>query len=151
MLVFLLVETHRQRNLVGYGPRGHRVGHNWSDLAHMHYSMAAQLRENILWSLFSSLFIPELKHWSHKRSKLQWLKRRMCVCAKSLQLCLTLWLSGPQPPRFLCPWDSPGKNTGVDCCALFRGVFSTWGLNSCLLHLLHWQVVLNHLCHLESL
>ena len=22
---------------------------------------------------------------------------------------------GLQPPRLLCPWDSPGKNTGVDC------------------------------------
>ena len=22
---------------------------------------------------------------------------------------------GPQPTRLLCPWNSPGKNTGVDC------------------------------------
>ena len=22
------------------------------------------------------------------------------------------------PPRLLCPWDSPGKNTGVGCHAL---------------------------------
>ena len=22
---------------------------------------------------------------------------------------------GLQPTRFLCPWDSPGKNTGVGC------------------------------------
>ena len=26
-----------------------------------------------------------------------------------------------QPTRFLCPWDSPGKNTGVDChSAIFQ-------------------------------
>ena len=26
---------------------------------------------------------------------------------------MTLWPHGLQPTRFLCPWDSPGKNTGV--------------------------------------
>ena len=28
---------------------------------------------------------------------------------------------GLQPARLLCPWDSPGKNTGVGCCALPSG------------------------------
>ena len=28
---------------------------------------------------------------------------------------------GPWLARFLCPWDSPGKNTGVGCHALSRG------------------------------
>ena len=32
-----------------------------------------------------------------------------------------------------------GKNTGVGCRALLQGIFSTQGLNPCLLHLLHWQ------------
>ena len=41
--------------------------------------------------------------------------------------------------RFLYPWDSSGKNTGVGCRALFQGIFSTQGLNPRLLHLLHWQ------------
>ena len=44
-----------------------------------------------------------------------------------------------QPTRLLCPWDSPGKNTGVGCHALFQGIFPTQGSNPCLLHLLHWQ------------
>ena len=31
-----------------------------------------------------------------------------------INACLTfLQLHGPQPARFLCPWDFPGKNTGV--------------------------------------
>ena len=34
----------------------------------------------------------------------------------------------------LCPWDSPGKNTGVGCHALLQGTFLTQGLNLCLLH-----------------
>ena len=37
----------------------------------------------------------------------------------------------------LCPWDSPGKNTGVGCHFLLQGIFLTQGSN---LHLLHWQV-----------
>ena len=30
---------------------------------------------------------------------------------------------GLQPTRLLCPWDSPGKNTGVGCHALLQGMF----------------------------
>ena len=43
------------------------------------------------------------------------------------------------PPRLLCPWDSPGKNTGVGCHALPQGIFPTQGSNLSLLCLLHWQ------------
>ena len=31
-------------------------------------------------------------------------------------------------PRLLCPWDSPGKSTGVGCCALFQGIFPNQGI-----------------------
>ena len=44
-----------------------------------------------------------------------------------------------QPSRLLCPWDSPGKNTGLDCHALLQGIFPTQESNPGLLHLLHWQ------------
>ena len=40
---------------------------------------------------------------------------------------------------FLCPWDFPGKSTGVSCHFLRPGIFQTQGLNMRLLHLLHWQ------------
>ena len=62
---------------------------------------------------------------------------QLCVHAKSLQSCLTLWPYGLWPARFLCPWDSAGKNTGVGCHALFQGIFLTQGSNPGLLHLLH--------------
>ena len=32
---------------------------------------------------------------------------------------------GLQPTRLLCPWDFPGKNTGVGCHFLFQGIFLT--------------------------
>ena len=40
----------------------------------------------------------------------------------------------------LLPWDSPGKNSGVDCQALLQGIFPTQGSNPRLLRPLHWQV-----------
>ena len=47
---------------------------------------------------------------------------------------------GLQPARLLCPWDSPGKNSGVGCHALLQGMFPTQGSNPHLLCLLYWQV-----------
>ena len=41
-----------------------------------------------------------------------------------------------QPTRLLCPWDSPGGNTGVGCHALLQGIFPTQGANPRLLGLL---------------
>ena len=43
-------------------------------------------------------------------------------------------------PGLLCPWDSPGKNTGVSCHFLLQVIFPTQGSNSHLLSLLHWQM-----------
>ena len=54
-------------------------------------------------------------------------------------------------PRLLCPWDFPGKNTGVGCHFLLQGIFATQGSKPCLLHLLYWQVESLSLRHLSSL
>ena len=62
------------------------------------------------------------------------------VYAKLLQSCPTLGPYGLYPVSLLCPWDSPGNNTGVDCCFLLQGIFPTQGWNLSLLCLLHWQV-----------
>ena len=50
----------------------------------------------------------------------------------------------------LCPWDSPGKNTGVACHFLLLGIFLTQGSNPCFLGLLYWQVDSSQLSHLGS-
>ena len=34
---------------------------------------------------------------------------------------------GLQPTRLLCPWISPGKNTGVSCHSLLQRIFQTLG------------------------
>ena len=41
---------------------------------------------------------------------------------------------GLWPSRFLCPWDSPGKNTGMGCHSLLQGIFVTRRSNPGLLH-----------------
>ena len=50
---------------------------------------------------------------------------------------------GLQPARLLCPWDSPGRYTGVGCHALQR-IFLTQGSNLPLLCLLHCRQILYH-------
>ena len=42
------------------------------------------------------------------------------------QLCLTLWVC-KGATRLLCPWDFPGKNTGVGSHSLLQGIFPTQG------------------------
>ena len=57
------------------------------------------------------------------------------MCAKSPQLCDSVQPYELQPIRFLCPWDSPGKNTGVGCRALLQEIFLIQRLNPHLLRL----------------
>ena len=53
--------------------------------------------------------------------------------------------------RLLCPWGSPGKNTGAGCHFLLQGIFLTQGWNPHLLCLLNQQVDSLPLNHLGSL
>ena len=63
----------------------------------------------------------------------------LLVCLAA-QWCLSRFATPwTKPARLLCPWDSPGKNTGVGCHALLQGIFSIQGSNLHLLCLLHWQ------------
>ena len=59
----------------------------------------------------------------------------------------SVWPYELYPAGFLCPWDSPGKNTGVGYHALFQGIFPTQGSN---LSLLHCKWILYPLSHLVS-
>ena len=48
-----------------------------------------------------------------------------------VRLCATPWTVAHQAPL---SWDSPGKNTGVDCHALLQRIFSTQELNQVFFH-----------------
>ena len=48
------------------------------------------------------------------------------------------------PTWFLCPWNSPGKNTGVGCHFLLQGIFTMQGSNP---GVLHCGQIFYHLSH----
>ena len=82
------------------------------------------------------------------REKLLRLKCSVCLYSQSLncvQLFTAPWTVAHQTP--LCPWDFPGKNTGVGCHFLLQGIFPPKD-QTLVLCLLHWQVdslLLHHL------
>ena len=51
---------------------------------------------------------------------------------------------GLHPARLLCPWNSPGKNTGEGSHSLLQGIFPTQGSN---LGFPHCRQILYHLSH----
>ena len=73
---------------------------------------------------------------------------RVCVCVCSCACYVTSVVSdslqpyGLQPTRFLYPWDSPAKNTGVGCHNFLQGILPTQGSNLRLLQLLHCRRIL---------
>ena len=56
----------------------------------------------------------------------RWLPERKWKSLSHVQLLAT---PGTVAHLLLCPWDSPGKNTGVGCHFLLQGVFLTQGLS----------------------
>ena len=86
------------------------------------------------WSYSVYSTVPKL--WDRMPDDLRWSwynNNRINVCVKLLQSCPAL--CNPMD----CPWDSPGKNTGVGCHALLQGIFPTEGLNPSLFFLLQGQ------------
>ena len=77
----------------------------------------------------------------------------MCVCvyvsysvvSNSLLPHGSMVANPQQPSRLLCPWNSPGKNTGVGCHSLLQRIFPTKGSNPGL----HCRQILYHLSHRE--
>ena len=106
--------------MTGYSSWGHRVGHN----------LVTKQQEQTYNPAVSLLGIyPE---------KIVTAPQYSCVCAQSLQPCLTLCDSMNHSPPGFSVLDSPGKNTGVGCHSLLQEIL-TQELSSHLLCLLNWQ------------
>ena len=81
---------------------------------------------------------------------------KLCFIAVALGCGIVPWFSvcvlvaqyfllhGLQTARLLCPWDFPGKNTGVGGHSHSQGIFLTQGWNP---GLLHCRQILDHLSH----
>ena len=82
----------------------------------------------------------QLVHHSKKTKQLTvpaFICLKVCMLVKSPQSCPTLCDPMDYSPPGFSVHDSPGKNTGVGCHALFQGIFLTWRSNPCLLRLLN--------------
>ena len=89
-----------------------------------------------------SLPLPSPPRWK-KRNKL--LPKPINYEMLVTQLCPTLCDPMDYSPiRVPCPWDSPGKNTGVGSHSLLQGIFLTQGSNPGLLHCRWILYPLNH-------
>ena len=94
-------------------------------------------------------------------STVQQSERAICVHSVIVvlvaQSCLTLRPRGLQPAGLLCPWNSPGKNTGVGCHSLLQGIFPTEGSNlgvpHCrqILYCLHISLIFGFPSHLDNI
>ena len=65
-----------------------------------------------------ALLFMRLKSWAYA-----------CTCSVTFVLSDSLWPHGLYPAKLLCPWISPGKNTGVAYHALLEVIFTTqWSI-----------------------
>ena len=71
----------------------------------------------------------------------RFLSTGVCLVAQS---CPTRCDPMDYSPPGSCPWDSPGKNTGVGCHALLKGIFPTHGWNPGLPHCRQILYCLSH-------
>ena len=74
----------------------------------------------------------------------------VCVCGRAPSCSVeldSLQPHGLQPTRLLCPWNSPGQNTGVGNLSLLQRIFPTQGSN---LGLLHCRQIIYQLSHKGS-
>ena len=88
-------------------------------------SLVISLTLETLWTLApqapQSMEFSRQEHWSglpfpspvHESEKWKWSRSVMSDSS---------WPHGPQPPRLLCPWDFPGKSTGVGCRCFLRSL-----------------------------
>ena len=84
-------------------------------MVHLSYHLSSSSELSLLWSHDRFAF-------SHSR-----------VCSVPSFMSDSVLACRLPPARTLCPWNSPGKNTGVGCHFLLQGIFPTQGSN---LHLL---------------
>ena len=90
------------------------------------------LQLNLCPGLFSSFPVSPLsQHVPRKPESLL-----VCVCESCSVVSNSSQPHGLQPtrPRPLCPWNSPGKNTGMGNRSLLQGIFLTQGSNPGILH-----------------
>ena len=77
------------------------------------------------WKSYGSVIVPSklltspsIPHRNNKMLKNGAMRKKACACLVTSVVSDSLRPYGPWPARLLCPWDSPGTNTGVGCHSL---------------------------------
>ena len=128
--VFLPRESQGQRTRLCYSPWGTK---SWTWLSDWIHTVGKVIyKEDIELTSFlpTSDFSISSNMWK-------------CEYLSHVRLFVTLWTV---PARLLCPWNSPGENSGVGSRSLLQGILPTCSLNLGLLHC--WQI-LYHLSYQE--
>ena len=134
-------KSHGRRSLEGCSPWG-RWGLDMTEQLDFHFSLSCIGEGNGNPLQCSCLENPRnggawgLPYMGSHRVGHNWsdLAVGSIYCMLVAQLCLTLQPHGLGPARLLCPWDFPGKNTGVGCHSLLQGIFPSQGSNPGLPH-----------------
>ena len=113
--VFLPGKFHGQRSLAGYSPWGHKE----SDTT-KHACMHTRVRTHA-----------NTHTHTHRALTVRWKWKWKSSCSVVSH---SLWPHGLQPTRLLCPWNFPGKSTGVGCHFFLQGIVPTQGSNPGLPH-----------------
>ena len=92
------------------------------------------------WSPLDRQLLVVLSNQTHFDSCICYYHDSVCRVLSRSVISDTLQPHGLQPTRLPCPWNFPGKFTGLGCHFLLQGIFPTQGLNPRLLYLLHWQM-----------
>ena len=124
-----------------------------------HHFQGVTIRDWILtqaWSLFLQQDITLahyigdfilIGHNEQEKTTLDSVARHFHVRELEINLRKFKWPPRTVAARILCPWNSPGKNTGMGCHALLQGIFLTQGLKP---GILHCRQVHYHLSHQRS-
>ena len=118
--------------------RSQRVGQNWAwALTDRGYFENKGPRDSISKIIFYKICFDVIIFFSKWLSICPWFSIFCFVFFFSCSVISnSLCPHGLWTPRLPCPWDFPGKNTGVGCYFLLLGIFSTQGSNPCFQH---WQ------------
>ena len=105
----------------------HRVGHDWRQMQII-LALSPAKRSWEKSPCVSVLLFIKLGSWSRSVILKMFMQLRACKLSPFSHVLLfaTLWTV---PARLLCPWDSPGKNTGVGSYSLLQEIFPTQGSN----------------------
>ena len=117
------------------------------DSKYLHLSQCAFYLKQFVFS-FSSAVFPVVPRglWRIANTKLNILLPFLCCSGSASHQVVSdsLGTCGLQPARLLCPWNFPGKNTGIGSYFLLQGIFPTQGPN---LGLPHYGQIPYHLSH----